>query len=86
MANKKHPSSFSFSLPFLFKLALGARKLSKRESWTREQIKQYQGDELKKLREFAYANSPFYKQFHFLSSLQNNKERSRTIIQKRLFL
>jgi len=64
MANKKHPSSFSFSLPFLFKLALGARKLSKRESWTREQIKQYQGDELKKLREFAYANSPFYKQFH----------------------
>lgn len=60
----KKPSSFSLSLLFLFKLILRARALKKRESLTREEIKQYQDQELKKLREFAYANSPFYKQFH----------------------
>lgn len=58
------PKTFSLSLPFLFRLVLGGLKLKKHESWTPEQIRLYQNDELKKLREFAYANSPFYKQFH----------------------
>lgn len=38
--------------------------LKRREKWTREQIRQYQQQELQKLREFAYASSPFYKKFH----------------------
>lgn len=60
----KKPSSFSLSLSRIIKIALNARKLKKRESWTREQIKDFQQSELKKLREFTYKNSPFYKRFH----------------------
>ncbi len=46
------------------KLVGKIRALKRREKWTREQIKQYQQQELQKLREFAYASSPFYKKFH----------------------
>lgn len=60
----KQPSTFSLNLPRVIKVALNARRLKKREAWTRGQIRQYQETELKKLREFAYANSPFYKKFH----------------------
>jgi phenylacetate-coenzyme A ligase PaaK-like adenylate-forming protein len=60
----KQPPIFSPGILGLLKIALRARKLKKHESWTREQIKQHQEAELKKLREFAYKNSPFYKKFH----------------------
>src|SRR3989304_2985203 len=34
------------------------------ERWTREQLVAYQGDRLRRLREFAAALSPFYRDFH----------------------
>ncbi|MBP6942748.1 MAG: hypothetical protein KBB55_01755 [Candidatus Buchananbacteria bacterium] len=50
----KQPPTFSPGILGLLKIALRARKLKKHESWTREQIKQHQEVELKKLLEFLY--------------------------------
>lgn len=61
---RKQLDTFTLNFSFLLRVIHGARGLAKHESWTRKEIKQYQDQELKKLREFAYANSPFYKQFH----------------------
>ena len=41
-----------------------ARALRKREKWTRDQIELHQKRELARLREFAYARSPFYQRLH----------------------
>lgn len=40
------------------------RQLKPREHWTRQQFDEYQKNELHGLRDFVYANSPFYKEFH----------------------
>jgi putative adenylate-forming enzyme len=40
------------------------RQFKARERWTRQQFHEYQSNELHGLRHFAYANSPFYKEFH----------------------
>lgn len=48
----------------LLKLVGKIRALKRREKWTPHQIKQYQQQELQKLRAFTSARSPFYKQFH----------------------
>ena len=64
MIKKTKPSIFKPSIWQLLKIAWRTRALKKRESWPREKIIQHQQSELKKLRQFAYANSPFYKKFH----------------------
>ena len=38
--------------------------LRQHERWTRAQLEAYQAESLRKLREFAYARSPFYQRFH----------------------
>lgn len=38
--------------------------MRRRESWTREQLLDYQAKRLKQLREHAWAHSPFYRNFH----------------------
>ncbi len=40
------------------------RQLRAQEHWTRQQLEAYQARELRRLREYAYAHSPFYQQFH----------------------
>lgn len=40
------------------------RTLRQRERWTEPQLREYQRRELTRLREFAYARSPFYQRFH----------------------
>lgn len=64
--NKKtnHSSTKSLSLIQILKLFWQGRKLRSHEKWSREKIKQHQEIELRKLRDFAYAKSPFYKKFH----------------------
>ena len=36
----------------------------KHERWTRAQLEAYQAEESRRLREYAYAHSPFYQRFH----------------------
>ncbi len=40
------------------------RQFRPREHWTRQQLEAHQADALRSLREYAYAHSPFYQQFH----------------------
>jgi len=41
-----------------------AEQLRKHDSWTRAQLAAYQNEQLHKLRQHAYQNSPFYQRFH----------------------
>ena len=41
-----------------------ARQWRQRDRWTRGQLEAYQGHSLRLLREYAYAHSSFYRQFH----------------------
>ncbi|MBI5666311.1 MAG: phenylacetate--CoA ligase family protein [Nitrospirae bacterium] len=40
------------------------RRLRKRDKWTRQRLHEHQNEMLRKLREYACATSPFYKEFH----------------------
>jgi phenylacetate-CoA ligase len=40
------------------------RQFRLRDHWTRQQLESYQADALRNLRDYAYAHSPFYQQFH----------------------
>ena len=40
------------------------RQLRSRDHWTRQQLEAHQADALRKVREYAYAHSPFYQRFH----------------------
>ncbi len=40
------------------------RQFRLRDHWTRQQLEVYQADALRNLREYAYAHSPFYQEFH----------------------
>ena len=40
------------------------RQLRQHERWTRSQLDAYQTQALRRLREYAYARSPFYQRFH----------------------
>lgn len=40
------------------------RRLRVRNHWTRQQLESYQAGALRSLREYTYAHSPFYQQFH----------------------
>jgi putative adenylate-forming enzyme len=39
-------------------------QLRKRDRWTREQLEAHQAESLHRLRDYAYARSPFYQKFH----------------------
>jgi phenylacetate-coenzyme A ligase PaaK-like adenylate-forming protein len=41
------------------------RRLRTHENWTRSQLQASQVNGLKRLREYAYAHSPFYQKFHW---------------------
>ena len=62
--NPNHAAAKSLSFFQILKMLLSARKLHSHEKWNRDKIKHHQEKELKKLREYAYAHSPFYKKFH----------------------
>ena len=47
-------------LLFLYRRAL----MRKRDAWTREQLASYQAQRLERLRAYALAQSPFYREFH----------------------
>src|SRR5215472_6434417 len=40
------------------------RRFRARDHWTRQQLESYQADALRNLRDYTYAHSPFYRQFH----------------------
>jgi phenylacetate-CoA ligase len=40
------------------------RQFRPRDHWTRQQLESYQADALRNLRDYTYAHSPFYQQFH----------------------
>jgi phenylacetate-coenzyme A ligase PaaK-like adenylate-forming protein len=48
----------------MLRLYMMDRKLRGRERWKRERLLRYQQEALQRLREFAYAKSPFYRWFH----------------------
>lgn len=60
----KHAPTYSLGLFELLRITVRTRALKRREKWTRERIKAHQQNELRKLRQFAYAHSPFYREFH----------------------
>jgi len=41
-----------------------AKQFAVHDTWNRQQLEAFQISELAKLREFAYAHAPFYRQFH----------------------
>jgi phenylacetate-CoA ligase len=51
-------------LQIMLKLMTRLGQFRKHERWTREQLEAYQAQRLRSLREYAYARSPFYQQFH----------------------
>mgnify|MGYP001386788688 CR=1 FL=1 len=52
------------NIPFALKLLHQLEQLRWHERWTRRQLGAYQAEALRRLREYAYARSPFYRQFH----------------------
>ncbi len=51
-------------LQLILKLMNNLEQMRQHERWTRPQLQAYQAESLSRLREFAYAHSPFYQQFH----------------------
>jgi putative adenylate-forming enzyme len=52
------------NLQTVLRLLGTARQLRSHENWTRDQLETYQNEALAQLRAFAYAHSPFYREFH----------------------
>lgn len=48
----------------IIKMLSKHKELQVHEHWTRKQLEEYQIQALKRLREYAYVNSPFYKKYH----------------------
>ena len=48
----------------IMKLLSERRRLRAREHWDRPHLEEFQAQALHLLREYAYAHSPFYQQFH----------------------
>lgn len=48
----------------LVRLLYALEELRRHERWTRPQLEAYQAEALRRLREYAYAHSPFYQRFH----------------------
>lgn len=51
-------------IKLVFKILRTAQQLRGHERWTRAQLETYQAEALRRLRDFAYARSPFYQRFH----------------------
>ncbi|OGP72710.1 MAG: hypothetical protein A2V86_12105 [Deltaproteobacteria bacterium RBG_16_49_23] len=51
-------------LTIYFPLLSTLRRWRRQERWTREQLQERQTEALRRLREYAYAHSPFYRRFH----------------------
>jgi putative adenylate-forming enzyme len=51
-------------LPTLFGTLRRIRRLRQHERWTRPQLEVFQAGALRELRDYAYAHSPFYREFH----------------------
>jgi phenylacetate-CoA ligase len=64
MSASQKPPVFRLTVPKILGVILRARTFRKRERWSREQIRRHQERELARLRQFAYAHSPFYQRFH----------------------
>lgn len=47
-----------------FSVLSALRRLRRQERWTRGQMQEHQAETLQRLREYAYAHSPFYRRFH----------------------
>ena len=52
------------NIQLMIKLLHTLEQLRKHERWTRPQLETYQAESLRRLREYAYAHSPFYQRFH----------------------
>jgi len=52
------------NIRFMPRLLSTIIQLRKHENWTRSQLEASQADGLRRLREYAYAHSPFYQKFH----------------------
>src|SRR5690242_19001797 len=48
----------------LISLLSKLRELRRHDQWTRQQLEAHQAESLHRLREYAYAHSPFYQRFH----------------------
>ena len=51
-------------LGMMLKVLHTLEQLRKHERWTRQQLEAYQAEQLRRQRAYAYAHSPFYRQFH----------------------
>ena len=51
-------------LQLMLKVLVKLRQLRRHERWTRSQLEAYQAEQLRSQRAYAYAHSPFYRQFH----------------------
>lgn len=52
------------NIQIMFKLLHTLKELRKHERWTSQQLRTYQANALRDLRQYTYARSPFYQQFH----------------------
>ncbi|MEK6574489.1 MAG: hypothetical protein AABZ58_09285, partial [Chloroflexota bacterium] len=52
------------NIQIMLKLLHTLEQLRKHDQWTRPQLEAYQAEALRRLREYAYAHSPFYQRFH----------------------
>jgi len=52
------------NISIMLKLLHMLEQLRKHERWTRPQLEAYQAEALRRLREYAYAHSPFYQRLH----------------------
>lgn len=52
------------NIPIMLRLLQTLEHLHKHERWTRSQLEAHQAESLRRLREYAYARSPFYQRFH----------------------
>ena len=62
--NKQSPPVYRLNPLRILALIPRALMLRKRETWSREQIRNHQDRELARLRRFVSAHSPFYQRFH----------------------
>jgi phenylacetate-CoA ligase len=51
-------------MQLMLKLLYTLGQLRLHERWTRHQLETYQAESVRRLREYAYARSPFYQHFH----------------------
>ena len=55
------------STQIILKVLALRHRLRQRDRWTRRQLEEHQRRALNRMREYAYARSPFYGRFHRVS-------------------